>query len=247
MSQTIATQKSAEQQALDLVLGELQATANNFAATCINDSRVRLQYVRDIQGVSQEFRSAVGAGKLTPRAAAERVNQLRNQIMDLARLRSSATGRAYATRLKQSGKTLGELAEKYAQRLCGKAFGALSESQQTAVYTEIISAGGKADPAVMTISQNLGRIGQRLFLISLAIAIFEIARAENKPREVARQGVLASAGIAGGWAIGAGAVATGACAATAPVCVGVMAVVGGLLFAFGADLAFDTAFPRPAR
>lgn len=98
----------------------------------------------------------------------------------------------------------------------------------------------------MALSSTLGKIGRRLFLVSLAVAAYEIYEAEDKPREVARQSVLAGAGIAGGLAGGAGAVSAGVCAATAPVCVGVTALVGGLLFAFGADLTFGTIYPRPA-
>ena len=76
---------------------------------------------------------------------------------------------------------------------------------------------------------------------------YEIYAAEDKPREVARQGVLAGAGVAGGWAVGSAALATGVCAATAPICVGVAALAGVLVSAFGADLAFDSLLPRPAR
>lgn len=184
-------------------------------------------------------------GRMSARTAAEQVNALRNQILDLARLRSSPTGRAYAMRLKQQGKTLGELGEKYASRLFRKPFATLSEAEQAAVCAEVVAAGGRADPAVMALSSTLGKIGRRLFLVSLAVAVYEIYEADDKPREVARQSVLAGAGIAGGLAGGAGAVAVGVCAATAPVCVGVAALVGGLLFAFGADLTFGTIYPRP--
>jgi hypothetical protein len=246
MAQTSTADQMADRQILQRALAELQATASNFAAFCIRDHRVRLQYAQDIQAVSREFIDAVNAGRVTPTAAAEQVNHLRNQIMDLARLRSSPAGRAYATRLKQRGKTLGELAEKYAERLFRKPSAALSEPQRAAVYSEIVAAGGRADQSVMALSRTLGRVGRRLFLVSLAVATYEIYEAEDKPREVARQGVLAGAGIAGGWAAGVGAVTVGACAATAPVCVGVSALIGGLLFAFGADLGFGTMYPRPA-
>jgi hypothetical protein len=230
---------------LDRALAELQAPASNFAASCIRDTRVRAQYAQDIQAVSREFTAAVQAGRLSAKTAAEKVNALRNQVMDLARLRSSPTGRTYAMRLQQQGKTLGELGKKYAGRLFKKPFAALSEAEQTTVCAEIVTAGGRTDPAVMAMSSTLGKIGRRLFLVSLAVTVYEIYEAEDKPREVARQDVPAGAGIAKGLAGGAGAVAVGVCAATAPVYVGVAALVGGLLFAFGADLTFGTIYPRP--
>ncbi|WP_341678401.1 hypothetical protein [Niveibacterium sp. SC-1] len=229
---------------LDRALGELQATAANFAAICIKDARVRAQYAHDIQAVSREFTNAVLSDRLSAKAAAEQVNALRNQIMDLARLQSSPLGRAYAAKLKQRGLSLGELAEKYASRLYQRPFSALSESQQAGVYAEIVAAGGRADPSVMALSRTLGVVGRRLFLVSLAVAVYEIHEAEDKPREVARQGVLAGAGLVGGLAGGLGAVATGACAATAPVCVTLATLVGGMLLAFGADVAFGTVYPQ---
>jgi hypothetical protein len=148
---------------LQRALSELQATTSNFAASCIRDAGVRAQYARDIHAVSHEFVAEVRAGRLTAKAAAEQVNVLRNRIMDLSRLRSNPTGCAYAMRLKGQGRTLAELTEKYAGRLFRKPFAALSEAQQAAVYFEIVSAGGRADPAVMGLSKTLGKIGRRLF------------------------------------------------------------------------------------
>lgn len=165
--------------------------------------------------------------------------------MELSRLRSSPTGRAFAAKLKSQGRTLAELTEKYAQRLFRSSFAALGEAQQARVYLEIVDSAGRADPAVVALAQKLGKLGRRIFLVSLAIAVHEIYTAEDKPREVVRQGLIAGAGVAGGWAAGGAAVTTGVCAATAPVCVGAMAIIGGILFAFGADLLYGTVYPVP--
>ncbi|WP_374401741.1 hypothetical protein [Niveibacterium sp.] len=247
MGQPSGSSEAEELLSLKRALAELQATASNFAAMCIKDARVRTQYAQDIQSVSREFTEAVTTGRMSARSAAEQVNALRNQIMDLSRLRSSPVGRAYATSLKQQGRTLAELTEKYAVRLFQKPFSALTEAQQASVYAEMVAAGGRADPAVMALSRTLGKVGRRIFLVSLAVAAYEIYEAEDKPREVARQGVLAGAGVAGGVAGGAAAVGMGVCAATAPVCVGVAALIGGVLFAFGADLTFGTLYPQAGR
>lgn len=40
-------------------------------------------------------------------------------------------------------------------------------------------------------------------------------------------------------------VATGVCAATAPVCIGVAALVGGILASIGTDLLFGTVYVSP--
>jgi hypothetical protein len=200
----------------------------------------------DIASIASEYRNLIETGRLSAQAAAEQVNQLRNQIMELARLRSSPTGRAFAQRMKRHGRTLGELAEKYAQRLFHNSFESLGEAQQARVWLEIVNSAGRADPAVVALAQKLGKLGQRILVVSLAIAVYEINEAEDKPREAVRQGLLAGAGVAGGWAVGGAAVATGVCAATAPFCVGAAAIVGGILFAFGTDLAYGTFYPIPA-
>lgn len=202
--------------------------------------------MRDITATSNEYRNLIQAGKMTARDAAEQASLLRNNIMDLTRLRSSPVGRAYAMKLKRYGRSMAELTEKYAQRKYRKAFEALSESQRAKIYLEIVKSAGRPDPTVAKLAQKLGKIGRRLFLVSLAVAVYEIYEAEDKPREVTRQGIIASAGIVGGATVGSGAVTAGVCAATASVCIGVAALIGGMLFAFGADLAFGTIYPRPA-
>lgn len=232
---------------LSTSVAELQATAYNFASACIHESRVRAQYVRDIQAMSREYLEAVGSGRLAARDAAAQVNVLRNQILDLARLRSSPVGRAFASKLKPTGRSMLELTEKYAQRIFQRGFGALTEAEQASVFAEIVASAGRGDPRVIALARSLGKAGKRILLVSLAVACYEVYAAEDRPRELARQGMLAGVGVAGGWVAGSAAVAAGVCAATAPVCVGVAAIAGGLVFAFGADMAFDSLLPKPAR
>jgi hypothetical protein len=238
---------SGEKRVLEEALAALQATASQFGAACVNDARMRLQYARDVAAASRELREASEAGRISVHEAAAQAVAMRNQIMEFARRRSSPTARAYAMRLKREGRTVAELSEKYAQRLYGNTFSALPEQRQASVFKEIIQAAGRPDDGVMRLAQQLGRAGQRVLLVSLAVALYEIIRADDKQREVARQGALASAGLVGGWAAGGTAVAAGMCAATAPVCVGAAAVIGGLLAAYGADVGLDSLYPRSAR
>lgn len=197
--------------------------------------------------MSNEYRLAVSMGQISAREAAEQASAVRNQIMEMSRLRSSPAVRAYATKLKKLGLSFSHLQETYAQRKYGTTFSELSEGKQSGVYAEIIRAAGRPDPGVMELAEKIGRVGRRVLLVSLAIAVYEVAESDDKPREVARQGALASAGVIGGWAAGTAAVAAGMCAATAPVCVGVAAFAGGLLAAFGADSGFGALYPRPSR
>lgn len=240
-------QPTPEQQPLDQALAELQATASNFARSCIRESGVRAQYIHDIGSMSREIEVAVKTGRLSAQAGATQAQELRNAILDLSRTQSSPIGRAYAMKLKIAGRTFAEVAERNAQKLFKAPFATLSEAQQAAVHVEMIRSAGRGDPRVVALAQKLGRVGRRVLLVSLAVALYEIQAADNKPREVLRQGTLAGAGIAGGALAGSGAVAAGLCAATAPVCAGIAALIGGLLFAFGADIGFGALYPSPAR
>lgn len=78
-----------DQRAFSAALASLQGTASNFAAHCIQDSRVREQYLRDIQKMSAEFVQAVESGNMSPREAATLASETRNEILDLSRLRNS--------------------------------------------------------------------------------------------------------------------------------------------------------------
>ena len=198
---------SSDNRALEEALAGLQGTASQFGATCINDARARLQYARDIAAVPGELRAAIDAGRVSVGDAAAQAVALRNRIMELARRRSSPTARAYAMRLKREGRSVSELSEKYAQRLSGDTFSALSERRQASVFKEIIQASSRPDEGVMRLAKQLGRAGRRLLLVSLAVAVYDVAEADDKPREVIRQGALAGAGVIGGWTVGSAAVA----------------------------------------
>lgn len=232
---------------LDHALLNLQSAGSQFATLCIHDSRARLQYGRDVAAAAAEISNDVEAGKLSAQAGAERANALRNQIMDLTRRRSSPVARAYAARLKREGLSLSAASERYAQRLYGMPLGRLGPDRQARVFSEIVRAAGRPDARVMQLAGQLGRAGRRMLFVSLAVAVYEVSEAEDKPREAVRQTSLAGAGIVGGWAVGGGAVALGVCAATAPVCVGAAAFVGGILAAYATDFGFDTLYPSPKR
>lgn len=234
-----------DQRAFSAALASLQGTASNFAAHCIQDSRVRVQYLRDIQNMSAEFVQSVGSGKMSPREAATLASQMRNEILDLSRLRNSPVGRAYAKKLKPSGRTMADLTEHYATKMFQQPFESLSERQQATIFKEMIHSAGRDRGAVSGIAKTLGMAGKRVLFVSLAVAAYEIYQAEDKTTETMHQGAIAAAGVAGGWGVGAAVVATGVCAVTAPVCIGVAALVGGILASVGTDLLFGTLYVSP--
>lgn len=91
--------------------------------------------------------------------------------------------------------------------------------------------------AAATRYSNLGR---GLLVVTIGVAVYNIATAEDKIKATGREGVIVGGGFAGGAA--GGAMAGLACGPGAPVCVTVGVFVGGALGALGADLAFGWFF-----
>ncbi len=77
-------------------------------------------------------------------------------------------------------------------------------------------------------------------VVTLGIAVYNVAVAEDKGKAVAHEGVVLGGGFAGGAA--GGALAGLACGPGAPVCVTLGVFVGGALGAMGADVSFGWLF-----
>ncbi|CNB33219.1 hypothetical protein [Yersinia similis] len=241
----VAGSQQNDKKNVEIALASLKGTAVNFAVHSIKEARVREQYLNDIRKMSQEFTQAVDSGSMTSKEAALKANTMRNHILNLSRLKSSPVGRAYAMSLKREGKTMSQLTEHYATRLYRRPFNKLSEGQQASVFKEIVQASGRDRGAASSLAKGIGVAGQRIIFISFAVAAYEIYQSEDKTAEIFHQGALATAGVAGGWAAGAGVVAAGVCVATAPMCVGVAAITGGILAAAGTEMLYGTILPTP--
>ena len=140
---------------------------------------------------------------------------------------------------------MADLTEHYATKMFQQSFESLSERQQATVFKEMIQSAGRDRGVVSGIAKTLGKAGKRVIFVSFAVAAYEIYQAEDKSTKTMHQGAIVTAGIAGGWGAGAAVVATGVCAATAPVCIGVAALVGGILASIGTDLLFGTVYVSP--
>jgi hypothetical protein len=130
-----------------------------------------------------------------------------------------------------------QLQAKYAARLFGKEFGELAAAEQDAVFLEIVRAAGRPNPRFTAAASGLGKVGKGLLIVSLAFAVYNVASSDRPGREAVKQGAGIGAGFLG--SVAGGAAAGLACGPGAPVCVGVGALVGGVLFAVGADFTFD--------
>jgi hypothetical protein len=84
---------------LEAALRDLEVTANNFAVRLVRMAEVRSSYVEQIREMSRSIRQAVETGELSPDNGAKIANEMRNQIMEMQRLRDLDLGRALASAL----------------------------------------------------------------------------------------------------------------------------------------------------
>lgn len=97
---------------LEVALTVMESEALNFAYRFIKDGNVRISYINQTKMLAQEYRKKVASGAMQPGEAALQVYELRNQIMEAQRLRTSDIGRARpsintaANRLSNLGKSL---------------------------------------------------------------------------------------------------------------------------------------------
>ncbi|TYK66128.1 hypothetical protein CWS31_007635 [Colwellia echini] len=221
-------------------LSQMESAAMNFAHRFINDGKVRMSYINQTKKVASEYRARVTSGAISAEEAAKQVQVIRNQILEAQRLRTSDLGKAKAINLKKTGLTLTDLTEKYSQNKYGKSFLKLSSLQKNQVYLEIIDSSGRPRPAVNSAALKYSKLGRGLLLVTLGVAVYNIAVADDKPKATAREGVVIGGGFAGGAA--GGALAGLACGPGAPICVTVGVFVGGALGALGADVSFGWFF-----
>jgi hypothetical protein len=226
-----------DRRAFEEAVRALRADLTSAAAMVTWDGAVRDQYQRAIGNVVAELEGEVRAGHLTWRGAAEKAVQLRNDTMEVMRLRSTPPGRAIAEAMKAQGRTLNEMIGKKAVELFpGKAFQALSQAEKDEVCAAVVASAARARPRVNMLMLRASRASRALLVLSLAISVYNIATAEDHWAAAGQEAAVTGAGIAGG--IAGGALAGLACGPGAPVCVTIGAFVGGAAAAFGVDFAF---------
>lgn len=221
---------------LESLLSQMEATAFAFAYRNINDGRVRQSYIRQTMQLSQEYRAKVRAGTLSAEEAARQVQSIRNEILAAQRLQSSDIGRAKAVSLKKAGLTLEDLLDKYARDKFKKPFASLTAYERNAVHLELIESSGRPRPAVNAAARRYSALGRGLLVVTVGVAVYNIATAQDKLKATAREGVVLGGGFAG--SVAGGAAAGLACGPGAPVCVTVGVFIGAALGAMGADASF---------
>lgn len=245
---------------LEIAIENLHATAvyfgNNFLA---HDSHLREIYVREAKKMSERYLQLVKDGKMAVKEAATEATNLRNEILEATRKRNSPVGRAIAEKEKLLTKTLNEFMEYYAleernpklfNELKSKGrsaidnyvkasakqgnpiFNSLDTSQKNRVFYSILKGSGKTNSGFNSKIPYMKWGGRAIVVLSIAYAGYEIWNAENKEKEIYRQGATIGGGIAGG--AGGGAAAGAICGPGSPICSGVGIIIGGAIGGYAA-------------
>lgn len=200
------------------------------------DASLRTRYSRLIDEMSRDMKTQVRAGRLSWGEAARLANEQRNIIMVLTRARSTPVARAMAQNLKISGLTLDQLLAKKAGSMFGRGFDQLTTGQQNEVYRAVIEAAGRSNPRINVLMRRVSAAGRGLLVLSLGVAVYNVANAEDKVQAAKEEGAVLGGGIAGGALAGA---ASGLiCGPGAPICSSITAFVGAVAGAFGVSLFF---------
>lgn len=191
----------------------------------------------------QEFEQ----GGLTAQKAADQANKQRNEAVKMGRERGTKLGKAIAEAMK-SADDLPELPffeEKNAKNMFGKKFADLSTADKIEVWREIIESSGRDRATVSEFARNLSPAGRAIFLLSAAVAMYEVLTADNKGEASLREGSIMGGGVIGG-ALG-GAAAGGPSLGPFGIAIGVLA--GGIAGALGEEFTienFNEIFKAPA-
>jgi hypothetical protein len=223
--------------AFEHALRQLETAGLSFGARFINDAATRAGYRRGIVEFVWELRDQVRSGAMSMEEATRLAHQTRNLLMEQARARTSDFGRAMAQEMKASGRTFEQLLDRYAREIYGRPPAQLTQAERDRVMRRILVRASRSNASVNALVGRLGVAGRALVAVSIGLAVYNVATAEDPARAAVREGAVVGSGVLGGMA--GGAAAGLVCGPGAPVCSGIGIIVGGVLFALGADLAWQ--------
>lgn len=223
---------------LQSALAGFESAAANFGVRFIPDARVRAEYNHQAKALSKELLSEVSSNKITSAQAAAKAAEMRNTLMDAMRGKTSEIAKAYAFNIKTQGKSLPYLESKYSKQLFNKSFEILNSTQQNRIWKEIVFSSGRPQLKANNLAKTMGRAGKSFIALTIALAVYNIATAEDKLLASAKESAVIGGGLLG--SVAGGAAAGLACGPGAPVCVGIGVFVGGVMFAIGAEITFDS-------
>lgn len=245
---------------LEIAIDNLNGTAiyfsNNFLA---HDGALRQAYIKQIKQMSDQYLIDIKQGKISLEKAAQEANELRNAILEATRKKNSPIALAASQKEKMAAKTLNQFLEYYALKLKDpnkfeelkkqsrqaldnfvksrvgtndSYFKSLSKADQNKIYYSVIKGSGRSNGWFDKAAKVMKPAGRVIVFFSIAYAGYEIYNAENREKEIYKQGATIGAGVAGGAA--GGAIAGGICGPGSPICSTVGVIIGGIAGGYGA-------------
>jgi predicted HTH domain antitoxin len=216
--------------------------AEKVAEGLAHDAPLRAQYMREVKEFSAAIIKAFESGTISEGEAARLASSFRNQAMNETRAGLSPAGKVLSSYLKSEGKTLAQLVEKYAVE-AGKTTATLTAEDKGKIFLQIANKAGVTNETVNVGSKLAPHMGKALLAVGVAIAFYQVWKAENPEREAVKQ-AAAFAGFAYGAAAGASAGLL--CGPGAPLCSVVFGIAGGLLVAITAEKVAEKAYDHGA-
>jgi hypothetical protein len=217
---------SVDAEVLERALESFEGVAVKFSSDFIEDARQRDNYNRNVKRVKAEVLKQVANGSISAKEGAEFCYEMRNKIMTETRARTSVAGRAVAEREKVISPALEKLLDEKSGRKFGKRFNALGPRQKSTVHYEIIESSARPNTKFNIRNKMLRTIGKVLIVVTVAYVVYDVVNAQNKVKEVIKQGAVMAGGLSG--TILAGSAASLVCGPGAPVCAVALLIGGGI-------------------
>jgi hypothetical protein len=214
-----------------------EAAGLYFSSNAISDASVRARYADGIRRVSKMVQEEVDSGRMSVADGASFCQTMRNQIMEETRKITSPQALPFAQVKKAQGLHLETLLDRYSDRLFSKPFRSLTDAEKDRAYYAVIEAAGRNNVKITAKTARLRVAGKVGILVTAALAGYEIATADDKVGEAARQGTVIEGGMIGG-ALAALAVSS-VCGPGAPFCAIAVLIIGSTAGATITGAAYD--------
>jgi len=228
---------AAEHRYVQTIVQDALRTTESVASQLAADSPIRAAYVQEAREYSVNIVKAFERGEITAGEAAHLASSFRNAAMKDARTGLSPAGAALSKFLKEEGVSLPALFERYARRAYGRGFKDLATAERSAVCVKIAQRAGVTNPSVNTASRLAPKVGKVMMAVTIAIALYQVASAEDKVAEGVKQGA-GLVGFLAGAKVGA-VVGAAVCGPGAPACAVIGGIAGGIIGSLAAESAAE--------
>lgn len=190
----------------------------------VKDSGVRHEYLRNIQGMSDDLMRAYQTGFYSAEKTARIAHFCRNEYLKQSRTKLTSLGREVSKHMKEEGKLLEELMSKYSCEKFKQPFRSLKPPERNQVFVEIVQASGRDRQSATALATRLKWAGRVFWVVTAGVIIYDLATCENPVWTGGKHAATMGGGFAGGAAAGAVAAIW-----TGPVGIAIAATIGGIL------------------